>query len=109
MANPKKVSSSQYEALAETVQQEFPDIESGSLFGMPCLKAGGKAVIGSFDSGAVFKLEGEAHTEALALSGSVLFDPSGKGRAMKAWVVVTSEHEDRWPGFAANAILAASS
>ncbi len=108
MANPKKDSSPQYEALAETVQNEHPDIESGSLFGMPCLKAGGKAVIGSFDGGAVFKLEGDAHTEALALPGSVLFDPSGKGRAMKAWVVVTSGHEDQWPALAASAISAAS-
>ena len=109
MANPKKVTSPQYEALAESVHEEFPDIEPGSLFGMPCLKASGKAVIGSFDNGVVFKLAGDAHTEALALSGSVLFDPSGKGRPMKAWVVVSSEHEDQWPGFAAGAISAVSS
>ena len=109
MANPKKVSSPQYEALAEAVRNEHPDIKSGSLFGMPCLKAGGKAVIGSFDGGAVFKLEGDAHTEASTLTGSVLFDPSGKGRPMKAWVVVTSEHEDQWPDFAARAILAVNS
>ncbi len=109
MANPKKASSPQYEILAETVRDEHPDIEPGSLFGMPCLKAGGKAVIGSFGGGAVFKLDGDAHTEALALSGSVLFDPSGKGRPMKAWVVVTSNHEDQWPALATSAILAVSS
>ncbi len=109
MANPKKVTSAQYETLAESVQNEFADIESGSLFGMPCLKARGKAVIGSFDGGAVFKLEGDAHGEALALAGSVLFDPSGKGRPMKAWVVVTSDHEEKWVDFASEAISAMNS
>jgi hypothetical protein len=109
MANPKKVTSPQYETLAESVQNEFADIESGSLFGMPCLKVRGKAVIGSFDGGAVFKLEGDAHGEALALAGSVLFDPSGKGRPMKAWVVVNSDHEEKWVDFASEAISATNS
>ena len=35
-------------------------------------------------------------TEALALSGSHLFDPMGGGRPMKEWVEVSSEHASQW-------------
>ncbi|WP_248581343.1 hypothetical protein [Nocardioides sp. InS609-2] len=106
MPNPKKVTSPAYDGLVDDLLTEFPDLEPGSLFGMPCLKSAGKAVIGAFDGGVVFKLAGipDVHAEALSLSGSVLFDPSGNGRPMKDWVVVTSEHEARWAGFAATAI-----
>lgn len=106
MANAKKATSPAYEALANDLLTEFPDLESGSLFGMPCLKSGGKAVLGSFDGGVVFKLAGapDVHAEALALSACVLFDPSGKDRPMKDWVVVSAEHEPRWADFAAAAL-----
>ena len=104
MANPKKTSSAEYEALADEVMSEYPDIETGSLFGMPCLKSAGKAALGSFDGGVVFKLEGDAHATALELDGSELFDPSGKGRPMKAWVVVPVAHQDTWPSLAAAAL-----
>ncbi len=73
---------------------------------MPRLKSRRKAVLGSFDGGVVFKLGSapEVHAEALALAGSVLFDPSGKGRPMKDWVVVNADHEPRLGDFAADAI-----
>lgn len=106
MPNSKKATSPAYEALVEDLLTEFPDLEPGSLFGMPCLKANGKAVLGSFDGGVVFKLGmgSEAHNVALSLAGSVLFDPSGKGRAMRDWVVVAAEYDARWGDFAAAAI-----
>lgn len=40
----------------------------------------------------------------MANSGSELFAPSGKGRPMKEWVVVSAEHEERWGGSAASAL-----
>ena len=97
MANSKKESSPAYEALVDDLLNELPGLELGSLFGMPCLKSGGKAALGSFDGGVVFKLAStpDIHAEALSLAGSVLFDPSGKGRAMKDWVVVSAEHQER--------------
>lgn len=106
MANAKKATTPKFEAFAVDLLTEFPDLEPGSLFGMPCLKAEGKAVLGSFDGGVVFKLAKapEVHAEALSLDGSVLFDPSGKGRPMKDWVVVSATHEARWSDFAAAAI-----
>jgi hypothetical protein len=69
---------------------------------MPCLTVEGTAFAGSFDGGAVFKLQGPVHSEALALDGSVLFDPSGK-RPMKQWVVVPAAHEHDWPRLARTA------
>lgn len=96
MANPKKASHPAYEALVARLLVDYSTITSGSLFGMPCLKSEGKAVIGAFDGGVVFRLAGEVHAAALALSGSELFDPSGKGRPMKAWVVVPKAHASEW-------------
>jgi len=108
MPNAKKATSPAYEALVADLLTEFPDLEPGALFGMPCLKSGGKAVLGSFDSGVVFKLATapDVRAEALSLPGSALFDPSGKGRPMKDWVVVSAAHEARWGDFAAASISA---
>ena len=61
--------------------------EASKMFGMPCLKIGGKAFAGTYDKSLVFKLSGEAHAEAMALPKAHLFDPSGAGRPMKEWVV----------------------
>jgi hypothetical protein len=61
--------------------------EAGKMFGMPCLKIGGKAFAGTYDKELVFKLTGDAHAEALALPNAHLFDPSDMGRPMKEWVV----------------------
>jgi hypothetical protein len=104
VANTKKVSSPVYEALVEELMATNGDIESGSLFGMPCLKVKGQAFVGSFDGGAAFKLGEPEHAAALGLNGSVLFDPSGKGRPMKEWVVVTPVDKNHWPDYAATAL-----
>jgi hypothetical protein len=73
--------------------------EVSAMFGMPSLKLSGKAFAGVFGDDLVFKLNGDAHAKALALSGAVLFDPSGMGRAMKEWVVVPKAHSAHWPDF----------
>lgn len=74
--------------------------ESGTMFGMKTLKAGGKAFAGVFGAALVFKLGGESHATALALAGATLFDPSGMGRPMKEWVVVPATHAAKWPALA---------
>jgi hypothetical protein len=68
----------------------------GQMFGMPCLKANGKAYAGLYQDAMIFKLSGDAHAHALALSGARLFDPMGSGRPMKEWVEVPSEHAASW-------------
>ena len=45
-----------------------------------------------------------AHAQALALAGAHLFDPSGKGRPFKEWVVVPPTHAAQWPQFAESAV-----
>ena len=102
--NPKKISSPAYEALVVWLQKADSAIQVGSLFGMPCLKKGGKACVGSYDGGLVVKLSGQTHTDALTLPGAILFDPSGKGRPMKAWVVIPNELSERWPALAMSAL-----
>jgi hypothetical protein len=77
---------------------------SGKMFGMPCLKnSNGKAFAGFLEGEMVFKLGGASHSEAIALSGARLFDPSERGRPMKEWVVVPMEHVSRWLEFARDA------
>lgn len=75
----------EYQKIVDAFTKE--GAEAGTMFGMPCLKIGGKAFAGTYDKALVFKLSGEAHAEALALPKAHLFDPSGAGRPMKEWVV----------------------
>lgn len=93
-----------WEALADSLAPK--GVELSAMFGMPSLKFKGKAFGGLFGNAAVFKLEGDAHAEALKLKGAMLFDPSGMGRPMKAWVVIPSENSKKW-GELAQAGLAA--
>src|SRR5687768_14157403 len=78
--------------------------EQSQMFGKPCFKINGKAFMCFFNGDAVFKLADNAHKDALSLDGSQLFDPSGKGRAMKEWVQVTYDYKDQWGKFAKAAL-----
>lgn len=93
----------EYDAVVSEMMATSPT-SSGKMFGMPCLKNNnGKAYAGLIEDSMVFKLGGTSHAEALALTGARLFDPSGRGRPMKEWVVVPNEHVSRWLEFARNA------
>ena len=74
--------------------------EESQMFGKPCFKINGKAFTSFFENCMVFKLTGDTHAEALKLKGAKLFDPSGKGRAMKEWVQVPYEHKTKWKTYA---------
>lgn len=93
-----------YDAIAADLVAAQPGVQASAMFGMPTLKADGKAFAGIAGSGLVFKLSGESHATALAIDGAELFDPSGMGRPMKAWVVVPPEQADRWPELAGQAL-----
>lgn len=90
----------QEETLYISIGQNIEHAEQGQMFGKPCFKIGGKAFICFFQNEMVFKLLGDVHQEAVSLSDSKLFDPSGKQRQMKEWVQVSSEHKDKWEAFA---------
>ena len=102
MTKPTATGRARFDALAEELKGEL-DVVGASMFGMPSLKRrGGKAFAGLYGDDMVFKLAGEAHTEALALEGSHLFEPMA-GRPMKAWVQVPPQHESRWADLARSA------
>jgi len=63
-------------------------VEIGKWFGKPCLKSDKKVFVILWGQELVFKLTGNAHAEALERPGAHLFDPRGKGNAMKEWVQV---------------------
>jgi hypothetical protein len=94
-----------YDEIADELVTENADVELSQMMGMPCIKAGGKMVIGIWNEEIVFKLPDEAvRNEALALEGAHLFDPSEKGRAFKEWVQVPAAHMSEWAGLADEAL-----
>lgn len=93
----------QEEILYLEIGEKLENAISSQMFGKPCFKINGKAFICFFENAMVFKLNGEMHKQALLLSNSLLFDPSGKKRPMKEWVQVVAEHKDQWPLLAASA------
>jgi hypothetical protein len=100
--NPRE----RYDEICDDLAARDPDVELSQMMGMPCIKAGGKMVIGYARGGEmVFKLpDPSVHEQALGLDGATLFDPSGKGRPFKEWVQVPYAHESEWPRLAEQAI-----
>ena len=92
-----------FEELCDDLLARNADLERTKMMGMPSLKRNGKLVAGfvTSEDAMVFKLEDSAaHADALALEGAHLFDPGGRGRPFKEWVVVPPTLADRWPGLA---------
>ena len=96
-----------YDEICDDLTARDPDVQLGQMMGMPAIKHGGKMIGGFWKGAMVFKLPDQAQREAaLALEGAALFDPSERGRPMKAWVAVPDAHADRWPGLAGQAVSA---
>lgn len=79
---------------------------AGAMFGKRALKAHGKAFACLKGDLLAFRLgDGTpAHTEALALTGAELFDPSGKHRPFKDWVAIPAAHAETWPHYGETAL-----
>ncbi len=73
------------------------------MFGKPCYKAAGKAFVCLFGTDMVFKLPPGIREQALQLDRACLFDPSGKGHAMKEWVQLPPAYKDKWATLALQA------
>ncbi|MCA2218272.1 hypothetical protein [Jidongwangia harbinensis] len=73
----------------------------GKMFGLRCLKYGGKAVVALHSGGAAVKLGNgsAAHAAAQRLPGAAEFDPAG-GRPMKDWVWLPADESAQWPEYA---------
>lgn len=85
-----------------------PSIAQSKMFGMACIKLNGKAVLGDWEGGVVFKLDPKDVEGALEIPCAHLFDPMG-GRPMKQWVVVPSDQSVVWADLGAMALDYASS
>ena len=92
------------EKLYTEIGQSLDGAEQSQMFGKPCFKINGKAFVCFFQDCMVFKLTGNDHAAALKLKGAILFDPSGKGRAMKEWVQVPYDHKTTWKSLAQAAL-----
>jgi len=104
--------------ISSTTQRRYEEIAAGlvgagvkasSMFGMPTLKRNGKAIGGLWGDAMTFKLAPDAVAEALRIEGTNHFDPSGRGRPMKAWVVVPVEQSGEWERLAQLALAASDS
>ena len=95
-----------FDEIADDLAARDPTIELSQMMGMPCIKSGGKMVVGLESSGEmVFKLpDPAAHEKALGLDGAKLFDPGKNGRPFKEWVQVPFAHASEWTGHADTAI-----
>lgn len=91
------------ESIFLTIGNSMPEAVASQMFGKKCFKFNGKAFICFFQDCMVFKLPNDQHSQAIALDGAKLFDPSGKGRPMKEWVQVPFEHAAFWPNLATHA------
>jgi hypothetical protein len=98
-----KAARTEYDRIAAALALQH-EVTSGQMMGMPTLYSGGKAFAGLFGDAMVFKLAGAAHEAALALPDARLFDPSGRGRPMKAWVWIPIEDSADWLHLATEAI-----
>jgi hypothetical protein len=99
--------SDRYDEVCDDLLHRHPGLERTKMMGMPSLKLDGKLVAGfvAGEDAMVFRFTDlAAHADALALEGSHLFDPTGKGRPFKDWVVVPPLHADRWLELAESAI-----
>jgi hypothetical protein len=96
-----------YDELCDDIVARNPGTQLSQMMGMPCVKADGKLVAGwvASEEAMVFKLpEQKAHAAALALAGAHLFDPGGRGRPFKEWVVVPAAHAAEWSRLAGQAL-----
>lgn len=89
-----------YTEIGNDLTKRKKSVALSKMFGMPTLKAEGKAFAGLFKDEMVFKLSGEEHSKAITLKGARLFDPSGMNRPMKEWVQIPFKFSAQWKVFA---------
>jgi hypothetical protein len=94
-----------YDEIVDDLLHRHGDAERTQMMGMPSLKSNGKLLVGFWQGAMVFKLPDKGVREqALAFEGAHLFDPGGRGRPFKEWVVLPPAHEADWPAWAERAL-----
>lgn len=89
--------------LFDTIAQEFASpeahIKKSNAFGAPCLKVRGKMFACWWGEGMVFKLDAETFAQGLKLQGAHIFNPMGKGKGMKQWLVLPYAQRAKWRAY----------
>ncbi len=70
-------------------------IES-QMFGMPCVKIGGKMFAGLWKNQLVIKIGVPRVTELLKAKAGKQFDPSGMKRPLKEWIMIKASTAKEW-------------
>jgi hypothetical protein len=81
-------------------------VTQSPFFGRRGITADGKVLACFLDDSVAFKLGRDTPelARALALSGSVLWEPGDRGAPFKDWVRVTEAHQDQWGRLAEQAL-----
>ena len=95
-------------AIYEQVGAELAgaSVRMGTMFGMPVLKLGKRALGGLYGEAMVFKLplDSDSHRAALAHDGASQFAPLDGRRVMREWIVVPVAYAAHWPAYARAAL-----
>jgi hypothetical protein len=83
-----------YRRVVEELRAD-PEVSEALMMGMPSLKRGSKMFGGYRDGELLVKLGRDRVDELVAAGRARPFDPSGAGRPMKDWALV-SEPDDDW-------------
>ncbi|MCU0420919.1 MAG: hypothetical protein MUC38_14815 [Cyclobacteriaceae bacterium] len=91
------------EIMFEKLAHQFDGVSALRMFGWPCLCLGRKPfVFLDKDTGErlIFRLYPEEAQQALQLTDTEVFNPGGKSKRMKNWIVVGQSQRKQWPSFA---------
>ncbi|MES2387725.1 MAG: hypothetical protein V4543_06965 [Bacteroidota bacterium] len=93
---------SEFQSIADGLADR--EVTQGAMFGKKGLMVKRKAFLCLFGSSLVFKLNPEDRHEALTAPGAENWDPSGKHRPMKEWIVLPEGNEALWQSMAGKAL-----
>lgn len=104
------MSHSNFEVFSENFINKHKQTSLGKWFGLESLNLDGKPFGAFFQGELVLKLGAEKISEIIErYPGAKLFDPSGKGRAMKDWLQIPNEFQEDWDSLSESAVIFALS
>jgi TfoX/Sxy family transcriptional regulator of competence genes len=84
----------EYRRVVEELLDTDPHINQTQMMGMPSLKAGGKLFAGFSQNALVVKVGRDRAAELIGSGRGEPFDPSGRDRPMRDWVVLSLPADD---------------
>ena len=84
----------EYRRVVEELLDTDPDVNQTQMMGMPSLKAGGKLFAGFSQNALVVKVGRDRAAELIGGGRGQPFDPSGRDRPMRDWVVLSLPADD---------------